>query len=405
MITIEELKKQRESNLFMGFNGAEGPTPIRLCDSQIQQIPINYNDPNLVWLFPAAGHGTYAILVYWKYMEGLSEIFIDTKERSRHILKNMLYLNEINPWLCRQLSKQGFINVIEGDYLNHEFNMEFDVNLGNPPYQEKVGPNKTESLWNKFVKKSFQVCKENGYVSLIHPNGWRNIDGKYKDIQQLIKEKNLKYLSINSVEVGQQMFNVTTPFDWYVIQNTFNQRNSLIKFQDGIVKKIDISQLEIIPNFLFDEVISLFAKDDEEKVDIIFSFSNYETRKKYMSKTQSEEFQYPCVYSVLGNGTANFMYSSTNQKGHFGIPKLILGNGTNPTSLLDLNGEFGLTQFAFGIVDTIENLPQIERALKSEKFQKINKSTKYVATAGNPLVYYKIVSSFRKDFWKEFINE
>ena len=28
-----------------------------------------------------------------------------------------------------------------------------------------------------------------------------------------------------------------------------------------------------------------------------------------------------------------------------------------------------------------------------------------VATAGNPLVYYKIVSSFRKDFWKEFINE
>jgi 16S rRNA G966 N2-methylase RsmD len=373
-------------------------TPIELVYNILDKIPDKvWRNPNATFLDPCMGKGTFLLEI----VRRLVYIYGYTEEDA----KSRVYGYDIRVKYINHLTRRGLKNVRHKDFLNDIIKMEFDVVLGNPPYQEKVGPNKTESLWNKFVKKSFQVCKENGYVSLIHPNGWRNIDGKYKDVQQLIKEKNLKYLSINSVEVGQQMFNATTPFDWYVIQNTFNQRNSIIKFQDEIVKEMDISQLEIIPNFLFDEVISLFAKDDEEKVDIIFSFSNYETRKKYMSKTQSEEFQYPCVYSVLGDGSANFMYSSTNQKGHFGIPKLILGNGTNPTSLLDLNGEFGLTQFAFGIVDTIESLPQIERALKSEKFQKINKSTKYVATAGNPLVYYKIVSSFRKDFWKEFINE
>jgi 16S rRNA G966 N2-methylase RsmD len=382
----------------MNPSSGEVYTPIELVCKILDKIPEEvWENPTSTFLDPCMGKGTFLLEI----VRRLVYIYGYTEEDA----KSRVYGYDIRVKYVNHLTRRGFKNTRHKDFLNEIINMKFDVVLGNPPYQLKVGPNKTESLWNKFVKKSFQVCKENGYVSLIHPNGWRNIDGKYKDVQQLIKEKNLKYLSINSVEVGQQMFNVTTPFDWYVIQNTFNQRNSVIKFQDEIVKKMDISQLEIIPNFLFDEVISLFAKDDEEKVNIIFSFSNYETRKKYMSKTQSEEFQYPCVYSVLGDGTANFMYSSTNQKGHFGIPKLILGNGTNPTSLLDLNGEFGLTQFAFGIVDTIENLPQIERALKTEKFQKINKSTKYVATAGNPLVYYKIVSSFRKDFWKEFINE
>jgi hypothetical protein len=99
------------------------------------------------------------------------------------------------------------------------------------------------------------------------------------------------------------------------------------------------------------------------------------------------------------------MYTSNNQRGHFGVPKLIFGNGTNPTSIIDSEGQYGLTQFAFGIVDSPENLPLIERAIKSEKFQKINKNTKYVATAGNPLVYPKIVELFRKDFWRQFIDD
>jgi hypothetical protein len=146
------------------------------------------------------------------------------------------------------------------------------------------------------------------------------------------------------------------------------------------------------------------AKEGEDKVEVLHSESMYEVRKPYMSKTLTEENLYPCVYSVLKDNTFTLRYSSEN-KGHFGIPKLVLGNGANPTIFIDHNGDYGMTQFTFAIVDEPKNLHLIEKVLRSEIFQKINKATKYVATQGNPLVYPKIISTFKKDFWKYFLDE
>ena len=373
-------------------------TPIELVCEMLDEIPDKvWKNPNSTFLDPCMGKGTFLLEIVRRlvYIYGYTED--DAKSRVHGYDIRVKYINH--------LTRRGLKNVRHKDFLNEVINMEFDVVLGNPPYQLKVGPNKTESLWNKFVKKSFEICRDGGYVSLIHPNGWRNIDGKYKDIQQLLKSKNITYLSLNGVEEGQKIFNATTPFDWYVVKNIENSQETLIKFQDNTTKLVDLRNIQILPNGMFEEIMSLVANENEDKVNMIHSYSAYETRQNFMSKTSSEEYPYPCVYSVLTNGNVNFMYSSNNQRGHFGVPKLIFGNGTNPTSIIDSEGQYGLTQFAFGIVDSPENLPLIERAIKSEKFQKINKNTKYVATAGNPLVYPKIVELFRKDFWREFIDD
>jgi len=387
---MTKIDDKNYKDVFNRFNGDDKQnvyTPPTIVRDMCEKIPINIDNKILVWY-------NMEFVLYLVKEVGFSpeNIYIYTNTKDKLVLEkqgfNILYQTEIDL-----------------DKLEIKNNMKFDVVLGNSPFQQKVGPKKTEPLWNKFVKKSFDICNEGGYVSLIHPNGWRNIDGDFKNIQQLLKSKNICYLSLNSVEEGQKIFGVTTPFDWYVIKNIENNQDTIIKFQDDTIQVVNVKNLEIIPNNLFNEVMGLIAKDDEEKVDIIFSFSNYETRKKYMSKTQSDEFQYPCVYSVLKDGTINYMYSSTNQNGHFGIPKIVLGNGANPTSTIDVNGDYGLTQFAFGIVDDINNLSTIQNVIKNEKFQKINKATKYVATAGNPLVYPKIISLFRKDFWKDFIDD
>jgi hypothetical protein len=312
-------------------------------------------------------------------------------------MENDLYLNYV------QVKNSDL--PVTFDIYKESIDMKFDVIVGNDPYQEKVGPRKTESLWNKFFFKRMSLLKEDGYLSLIHPSGWRNVDGKYKKVQEEIKSKNLKFLSINSVEDGQKLFNATTPFDWYVLQNNEYEGVTTIKFQDGTIGQTDISNLEFIPNGNFDTVVSLVSQEDEETVEVLYSRSDYGTDKQNVSKVQSDEFPYPVVYSVLSDGTVNFMYSSTNQKGHFGIPKLILGNGANPTCFIDYNGDYGMTQFAYGIVDTVENLERIKDVITSDNFQKVNLATKYVATAGNPLVYPKILKTFRKNFWEEFINE
>jgi hypothetical protein len=323
----------------------------------------------------------------------------DENIRSRvfAFMENDLYLNYV------QVKNSDL--PVTFDIYKESIDMKFDVIVGNDPYQEKVGPKKTESLWNKFFFKRMSLLKESGYLSLIHPSGWRNVDGKYKNVQEEIKSKNLKFLSINSVEDGQKLFNATTPFDWYVLQNNEYEGVTTIKFQDGTIGQTDISNLEFIPNGNFDTVVSLVSQEDEETVEVLYSRSDYGTDKQNVSKVQSDEFPYPVVYSVLSDGTVNFMYSSTNQKGHFGIPKLILGNGANPTCFIDYNGDYGMTQFAYGIVDTVENLERIKDVITSDNFQKVNQATKYVATAGNPLVYPKILKTFRKNFWEEFVNE
>jgi type I restriction-modification system DNA methylase subunit len=373
-------------------------TPIGLVSKIIDKIPSHvWLNPKSLFLDPCMGKGTFLIEIVRRLVDiyGYSEL--DAKSRVFGYDIRVKYVN--------YLKRRGYVNVRHKDFLDEKIEMKFDVVLGNPPYQKQVGPKKTEAIWPKFVEKSFEICKEGGYVSLIHPNGWRNVDGNYKNVQIKIKSKNLVYLSINSVESGQEIFKVTTPFDWYLIQNSPNIGTSNVKFEDGSNKNIDLSTLELIPNKLFDKIINLIAKDNEEKIEVLHSYSDYETRKPYMSKNKTEENIHPCVYSILNNGHVNLMYSSINNKGHFGIPKVVVGNGANPTSFIDYDGKYGLTQFAFGIVESIDNLPKIEKVLKSKEFQKINLSTKYVATAGNPLIYPKIIKLFRKDFWKEFLDE
>ena len=66
--------------------------------------------------------------------------------------------------------------------------MKFDVLVMNPPYQapcdKEVFEEKTQkqqkgsraSLWDKFVKLSFDIVKDNGFVCAVHPSLWRRTD-------------------------------------------------------------------------------------------------------------------------------------------------------------------------------------------------------------------------------------
>jgi hypothetical protein len=122
-----------------------------------------------------------------------------------------------------------------------------------------------------------------------------------------------------------------------------------------------------------------------------------------MSKTQTNEFTHPVVYTVDYLSQPTFFYSSTNQNGHFGQPKVIWSNGriSSIGNYIDATGEFGLTQFAYAIVDEVENLENIKRALDSKKFKNLME----LCAVGQLTVNHKVVGMFKKDFWKEFIDE
>lgn len=322
------------------------------------------------------------------------------------VTENKLTRNLVNHLIRDYTQKINLFTIDEflDDTIITKF-MKFDVIVGNPPYQKEVGPNKTEPIWDTIVERCFVYLKTDGVLSLIHPNGWRNITGRFKKIQKLLLSKQIQYLKMHDVNCGMKTFGVSTSYDYYILKNQPPTEKTHIRFDDGREGFYDISKMNFIPNSNMETINSLISKNGEETVNVLYSSSDYEIRYSYMNKEKTDEFKYPCVYSIVGDNEPTFYYSNKKDKGHFGIPKLILGNGANPKCFIDYTGEFGMTQFAYGIVDDIQNLEKIKRVLESNEFQKINLATKFVSTAGNPLAYPRIISLFRKDFWKEFIND
>jgi hypothetical protein len=230
------------------------------------------------------------------------------------------------------------------------------------------------------------------------------IDGKFKNVQKLIRSKKVEYLSIHNEKDGMNTFGAETRYDYYVLQNvSCNNYETKVRFQDGEIKNLVLDDMEFIPNGGVDLLNRLIAKDGEEMVELIYSRSNYGTDKRHTSKVQNGEFIHPVVYTVNYLSQPTFYYSSTNQNGHYGKSKVIWSNGriSSIGNYIDDNGDYALTQFAYAIVDNIKNLENIKTALDTKKFKNLME----LCAVGQLTVNHKVVAKFKKDFWKEFIDE
>ena len=109
-------------------------------------------------LVMAGGHGTEVdILVELHGEEILSKIWVN------ELL--VCFTNNI-------VARYPQINIAKGDFLSLNFNMKFNVVIGNPPYQDGGRDDQANKLWPLFVKKAHELVEDNGYVGMITPNGW-----------------------------------------------------------------------------------------------------------------------------------------------------------------------------------------------------------------------------------------
>lgn len=298
------------------------------------------------------------------------------------------------------------VNVVETDYLymKIENNMKFDVICGNPPYQNGSGnKGSNNTLWDKFVKKSLELVKENGYLCMVHPSGWRAVGGR-KNVGELLKSKQMLYLEIHDEKDGRKIFGVSSRYDWYVLCNKPNSNPTKIKDQTGYTYESDISKMTFIPNYGVDIIAPLLATNLADRIEIIKNCAYHSHNFNHngeikISREQTAKHKYPCVYSVNRKNEPKFLWSSFNNNGHFGIPKVIFGSGSTGF-FIDINGDYGQTQFARSIVDSPEHLPKIAEALNSEKFKNVIK----IMSVGASEINVEILKCFRKDFWKQFID-
>ena len=224
----------------------------RLDEEYIKEQGKSIFTENFKWFDPAVGIGNFMIILYQRLMIGLREIITDEEDRRKHILETMIYASELNPKNV-SIYKKIFLgdspsvdspsvnkyklNIHEGDTLKMDVMKEwgidkFDVVIGNPPFnmggirscsgKQLLEGIKTQTIWTKFISKSFELLKPDGFLAFINPLSWLK---KSHPLHNDILEKHIIWLKLWDNSQSKGMINADIPISLFVLQNTKNMQN------------------------------------------------------------------------------------------------------------------------------------------------------------------------------------
>ena len=232
-------------------------TPISLVNEMLDKLDEAYikehgksifTEDGFKWLDPAVGIGNFPIIVYQRLMKGLIGKFPNEEKRRKHILEEMIYSAELTPknvFIYKKIfcGDKYKLNIYEGDTLKMDVMKvwgldKFDVILGNPPYNKggirshtgKQLGDKNETIWTKFIEKSFEWLKPDGFLAFINPLSWLK---KSHSLHNEMLEKHIVWLKLWDNSQSKGMINADIPISLYVLQNKKNTTN----------KKTDITSI------------------------------------------------------------------------------------------------------------------------------------------------------------------
>jgi hypothetical protein len=239
---LKPKKKEKQEN-------GEVFTPMCLVFEMLDNLDKHYikehgisifTEPSFKWFDPASGMGNFPVAVYLRLIEGLKTQIPNDEDRKKHIIENMLYMSELNKknvFICHQIfnmNNQYKLNLYEGNTLELDivsvWGLElnsFDVILGNPPYNKggirshtgKQLGEKNETIWTKFIEKSFQWLKPDGFLAFINPLSWLK---KSHSLHNDMLEKHIIWLKLWDNSQSKGMINADIPISLYVLQNSIN---------------------------------------------------------------------------------------------------------------------------------------------------------------------------------------
>jgi hypothetical protein len=403
---------------------AEVPTPVKLVDEMLNTIPDEFwKMPHKV-LEPCCGKGNFVLGIFDRCYKGLEEMYPVEIERCRVIMTECIYyadLTALNVFITTEIMKCHVQSYCGLEELDFEFNnytgdtLELDIEekwkmngvdmvCGNPPYNSSGDTATGNTLWQDFTKKAVnEWLIPNGYLLFIHPPGWRKPNterGKFTKMFDLMTKQNqMLYLEIHGIKDGQKVFNCGTRYDWYLIEKINQYKNTIIVDEDGKQNEINLSELSWLPNSNILEINKILVKNGE-RCPIMYDRTAYGADKKdRVSAKESQEFKYPCVHSTPKAGI-RYMYSKVNDRGHFGVSKVIFGESGIYKPVIDMDGKYGMTHGAMAIqVDNLEEATFISKVIESDKFDKVIQSCIFSSFR----IDWNIFKEFKKEFWKEFI--
>ena len=261
---------------------AEVTTPTELAKEMIAKIPEHIlKSSATTFLDPSFGNGTY-----------LFELIKKLRSYNHTIenIQNRIYGCEISNRLFnkvrKKLAKYNFVNIIQGDSLEKDWNMKFDVVIGNPPYNlrsdsghGKTGVAGDTKYWRKFVKLGFNLSKD--CVVMVVPN----------NLKQLIAQTNYQ---INEVSF-------MTEVNYWKYRTLFFVGSKEIKTTEPVI--IDPILKKLYTTDVTEKRVVVKTEDtlDVEGVEAICYITKGDFMKKSLAKTDKVVEGPKLMYSTLIN--------------------------------------------------------------------------------------------------------
>ena len=136
-----------------------------------------------------------------------TEVDVLVEKYGKKIINQIWFNDKFINFTNRIKRKYNTINIVEGDFLSLNIDMEFDVILGNPPYKGQ------SRLHQKFFNKSVELLKKEGVMAFIQPatiyfNKKSNTDDHSEKMRNYIKQNK------SSVKiVSPKVFDEAMPFN------------------------------------------------------------------------------------------------------------------------------------------------------------------------------------------------
>ena len=398
-------------------------TPMSLVNEMLDTLPDNvWNDNTLRWLDPANGMGNFPIAAFLRlfygfrikdgkyigigssgegtFNPGLTNIIKNDNARRTHIIKNMLFMVELNnkniiiskrlfsklapnvePNIIQIDRVKGFLADVSMKFPNGVIN-EFDIIMGNPPYNvgglRIAGKKKTvkvqagggKTIWNAFVIEAYKRLKPNGHLLYIHPVGWFH-SGDYDNVRNILLNNQLDIIKIYHKTQAKKEFSgrgeITVAY--YHLEKKKPTKETIIIGQNRKKESIMLNTNSII--MLNDSAIIAKCVNNAS-----FWKDNVNFKHKSINCVPGSFKQISGVYD-----DGFIKYVKTLDK-HIDQdkPKIIVSGATYPRIYYDKDGEYGLAGSGPNYwIGTIGDLDKIHNFLKTKLAALLTKELRFRA--------------------------
>ena len=372
----------------------EVSTDFKVIQDMLNMIPIHhFKNPSLKWLDPACGKGYFPMILYNMLFFHLREIIPNDKERKHHILKNMIFMIELNSEHIKEL-KTYFgekANIFNEDFLS--FNKgKYDFIIGNPPYNSqglKKVPTNTllekkkdgKTIWRDFIKHSVELLNNSGYLNMIVPSIWMKPD-KEKMYDFFLSYHIHKIKSFSNTETNKMFHgNAQTPTCFFLLQKK-PSIGSISLFDPLLSKYIqwDIEERKPLP-LLGISILKKIQKYVKKAGHIRVIKTNLPSKKVVIKPKKGELTPFPNIKTCIfkkGHPSMVINYSSSPLKYHK-IPKLIMAHKMKGCPFIDIKGIFGISNRDNYIIinRTYRELTILGKFLSSHLCQYLFEATRY----------------------------